>query len=471
MNSVTVPTEIMEALNKRFGFALLIKGNTGTGKTTLTLEILKNMKKPIYISTRVYPEFLYEQFPWIEPFLPHEQIYDATHVLFPGISSGRQKKYEAIECDDATNFIDELFERFQNIKTPTIVIDSWDAILGTNYRKSMPEDKFAHIITELVRKKNIKLVMVVESPSPSFLDYIVDGLVITHDVRVENRRVRILELIKMRSVRISQPYYTYTLEGARFRPFPDFTFQYPPILLRPDPIPDPNKKLISTGTPNLDTFLGGGFKRGSFILIEIAQGVTEATINYLIPSMVNHLNLGRGIVTILPEGYTASSLYIIQNNFVEKEVFLSQLISFERLQGLDEPDKEPVVKILGQNVKTTFQHLWENAKILKESGYAPILFFLGIDKLENMYEEREIIRELSDLRARIAKDKNDIVILFVHEGQNLLETLSYMADKHLRIRTLNRALVIYGISPQTEFHLFSNDLSKGYISFHLTPLV
>lgn len=79
------PKELLKPLSKG-GFSLLIKGQAGTGKTTLTFEILNNMSKlgsVLYISTRVSPKFLYGKFPWIKNELPKGCIMDARVTRIP----------------------------------------------------------------------------------------------------------------------------------------------------------------------------------------------------------------------------------------------------------------------------------------------------------------------------------------------------------------------------------------------------
>ena len=117
------------------------------------------------------------------------------------------------------------------------------------------------------------------------------------------------------------------------------------------------------------------------------------------------------------------------------------------------------------------QFLIRLAKQFREMHHNPILFFLGLDKLENMYDMKEVVRELSDHMAYLKGEEGDITLAFIREGQALSKILSHFADKHWKVRLINKALVIYGIQPESEFQLINNDLSKGYISLNLTPLV
>ena len=64
---MSIPVELSEALSKFPSFMLLVKGEAGTGKTTLVLEILSNLKsmgrRVCYISSRVSYNTLLAQFP------------------------------------------------------------------------------------------------------------------------------------------------------------------------------------------------------------------------------------------------------------------------------------------------------------------------------------------------------------------------------------------------------------------------
>jgi KaiC/GvpD/RAD55 family RecA-like ATPase len=471
VNFSAIPNEIMEALNKRYGFALFIKGSAGTGKTTLALEILKCAKNPIYISTRVSPEFLYEQFPWAKNFLPPTNIYDATQTYFPAMASAQTKRFQIFKYNDIPNFIEIVFEHFQQEEEPTIVIDSWDAVIGYKYPETLQEEKFSNLITELVRKTSVKLILVAENPAVSFLDFIVDGLIVNQDVRVENRRVRVIELRKLRGVRINQPYYTYTLEGGHFKTFPRYSFQFPSILLKPEPINDPHKDYVSTGITDLDGFLNGGYKKGSINLFEVAYGVGDGFLNYIIPLLVNYLNLGRGIVTILPEGYSTERFLQLLESFVDQSTLNNNIVTFVRYKTEGATQRGTIIHSLGEDISTSFKEMWESASLLKQGGIDKVLFYLSIDKLINMYEENEIIKLLSDHVAHLKAQKGDITVAYVRAGQNLIKKLAYISDIHAKICLLNKALAIYTIQPESEFQLVTNDTSKGYVTLNLTPLV
>ena len=79
--SSKIPEEILKFFSLKENQTLLVKGGSGTGKTTLALKILKTLAIPgcaIYYTTKINPEKIYSRYPWIKNTLPKENIIDAT---------------------------------------------------------------------------------------------------------------------------------------------------------------------------------------------------------------------------------------------------------------------------------------------------------------------------------------------------------------------------------------------------------
>ncbi|MCG7841462.1 MAG: ATP-binding protein, partial [Methanomassiliicoccales archaeon] len=76
----TIPSEIIDFLLSPGGHSLLIKGEAGTGKTTLALqliEVLSDQQPEYYLSTRVSDVALYNQFPWLKERVRNNQLLRA----------------------------------------------------------------------------------------------------------------------------------------------------------------------------------------------------------------------------------------------------------------------------------------------------------------------------------------------------------------------------------------------------------
>ena len=129
-----IPAEIIEFFNMFPGQTLLIKGKPGTGKTILSLEILKEICEEcngLYVSTRVTPEKLYSLFPWIRNIVPERNLVNATpKKLNERLYSLMRFQDQIFDYDTALSFFKILYEDAEEMNNPVVVIDSWDALLG-----------------------------------------------------------------------------------------------------------------------------------------------------------------------------------------------------------------------------------------------------------------------------------------------------------------------------------------------------
>src|SRR3546814_12552256 len=74
-----IPSELREFL-KNDTYSLLVKGRSGTGKTTFSLSILRSLKAKtnfFYISTRSSPKQMFEHYPCLRKFIkePNKDIH------------------------------------------------------------------------------------------------------------------------------------------------------------------------------------------------------------------------------------------------------------------------------------------------------------------------------------------------------------------------------------------------------------
>ena len=62
-----VPQVLLDFMRAPGGHSLMLKGDAGTGKTTLALQVIEELadeQPDYYLSTRVSDEALFRQFPW-----------------------------------------------------------------------------------------------------------------------------------------------------------------------------------------------------------------------------------------------------------------------------------------------------------------------------------------------------------------------------------------------------------------------
>lgn len=481
MDLERLPPELVEALSSDRGFSLLIKGAPGTGKTMLALEILKEFgdSNGVYLSTRVSPSSLYEQFPWLEDSVPPLNIIDAT------------KLYVSAEAPfGIQSFPEILYSRLGKIKRPaTIVIDSWDAVIA------QVEDERRIIaleaaIAELVRQARINLVLVSENLETGTLDYMVDGIVVLRSFDIDYRRMRELEIKKLRGVRIKQHKYPFTLHGGRFRSCHEFRFHK---------IKNPRTKVlpnveghVSTGIKELDEILGGGYRRGGFIVFDVGSDISAwGGLTIFGFSMVNAIKSGYYVVCLPFSGrgerYVRSHIMpFVGEEAYNRYVTVFEICELEEAEGgsktLSEDVKREVeLGIRGGNVVPLMGESIEDDLSMARKYIAgldpPVLTIIGTDVIEHLYrlEERgklsDAIKELTAYALQ-TRARGDVTLVRITPELKMAPQITEMASAYFKITTIDRAIILYGIRPETGHYCLSTVVvEEDCIIPELTPYV
>lgn len=463
MEEFEIPSELKEALTSKKGFSLLIKGAPGTGKTLLTLEILKKFgnSSGVYLSSRVSPSSLYEQFPWLEKCIPPLNIIDAT------------KLYVSTEVPfGIQTFPEALYGRLQRIEKPaTVVIDSWDAVIS-----QADEDKKVALeaaIAELARHTKINLILVSENMETTSLDYMVDGIVLLRDFYIDYRKIREIELKKLRGVRINRPKYPFTLQGGRFRSFDEFGFK---IVKKPRirTIP-PSEAYIATGIEELDNILGGGYKRGSFVVIEAGNDISLwGCLSIFAISVVNAISQGIYVthfpLTVRDERHIKK--YVLP--FIDEESYAKYFTAFK----LSKSDKEKanrggeVVPLMGESAEEDLSIALRYASELK----FPLLTFMSAGAIEHVYRLREIQKQNEAMKkmlefAQQTRGLGNVTVVRTTPNHEITPHLIYMSSAYFKLTTIDKTVIFYGIRPETGLYCLHTKVVDNVVSLKLTPYV
>ncbi len=267
-----LPPELAEFLS-RDTYSLLIKGESGTGKTLLSLTILKALQpvaNPLYLSTRISPLQLVENYPWAE---------DIFGLAAPQQKEGSETEGWETLVDARLDEPNVIFERITNVlmdkQAPTIVIDSWESLSDTLGTEALRTN--IRVLQTWRERAGARFIFIGEDPGNSAIDFMVEGIVVLKDRVADGRRLREIVLSKLHGVQISRPSYFFTLEGGRFTSFPGYS---PQDYLFREPLPvsldrpfHRVKGRYPTGYPSLDGHLDGGFPARSTVVIEVDRGV------------------------------------------------------------------------------------------------------------------------------------------------------------------------------------------------------
>ncbi|MBN2157480.1 MAG: hypothetical protein JW776_15650 [Candidatus Lokiarchaeota archaeon] len=470
-----IPIEIYESLTQReIGYSLLIKGEAGTGKTTLALSILSILRsnmEAIYISTRVAPQSLYAQFPWIREVLKENNILDATRTYFPPVDNPNELKthlLRTIKFKDAPEFLKILYDKISEYENAIVVIDSWDAIIGTCANVSQ---EWETVLTEVVRQLNLKLIVVSERTISSFLDYTFDGIVTLTDSELDGRTHRQIEINKIRGIERRQKRYNYTLNNNEFM----YCSPYYEInnnnaletskVKKWDAIqPIGNHSVYSTGNPELDKLYHGGLKAKSLNLWEIESDVPLTAFSHIIvPLICNFVTQNIGTIIYTAEG--------INSRFVDKNkifvylpmdrirAYIRYLVESVGNEKLNKKyDILPyVVPFEPMEFKRQFTATY--VELAESSSYSPIISVMGYDFI-NLRD-----RSFSDLSSefynhlKFVRNYNSIEIAIVNRlttgndtsistpQQRFIENISYFFNTHIKMIYKNNVIFLYGIKP------------------------
>ncbi|HME54547.1 MAG TPA: gas vesicle protein GvpD P-loop domain-containing protein [Candidatus Lokiarchaeia archaeon] len=236
---ITLPEFITKIMDLPFGYALLIKGDAGTGKSTLAMEIcMQNMDSAnlVFVSTRANLEDLKAQYTGFAEKMGEGKIKDLEGI---GLSSDKLQllnvdndsfltifhDFEKVIKGFLENDLETLIEDPNGDKRPKIIviIDSIEKMIEAirQKRASTTDMMIYETLLDYTRKYGLKLFIITETSDKSPNDYLVDGIVtLSRDIKtVPDRILRSIEIQKLRNINIDQQMILFTLYQGRFRTF------------------------------------------------------------------------------------------------------------------------------------------------------------------------------------------------------------------------------------------------------------
>jgi len=425
----TMPPEFPELSEMDQGYSLLIKGLPGTGKSSLSLELVNHLPNSFFISTRISPEVVMQDFPWVLDEIPENRKYpffvDATRSGSQTSNNNISKmKFETIP-----EFVQQLFTLGADLSNKVIAIDSWNALIV-----NLSESQISHwasAIVQHLRAETSKIIFVVEGVQATSLDWTVDGITVlskrtitsTHGI---SRRIRELSFHKMRGREIYNETYLTSLAKGRLMTFYPFKYRFPAIILKSEVITDPDDHHLSTG---------------------------------------NHLNNKRPAITIFREGVSFDSNQPYLDVFTGSKKWIEQTVNIERFV----PEKTSNRFELPDKIDQLLDILEISKQSLRKEIGGPFLINLGLDTLENKYGI-PALNEFIAITVSKARLEGDVIVGWLKENQEFRGGTT-AATSHWKLDLINRALVLEGIIPATEYYAISPILSKGYIDYKLTPII
>lgn len=254
----SLPKELEDFISQDT-YSLLIKGEAGSGKTSLALTILLVLqmhKNCLFLSTRTSPEKLFQHFKWLEDFFdaPKKLNLNENIEVTTDIAT-----FVDARLDEPTTMYERITNELMDVRAPIIIIDSWDAISSLMDNESLLSD--ASVLQTWRERAGAKIIFVSENKDKTILDSLSDGIIELGLSKYEGRTLRNISLKKLRGIQIKRPEYNFTLNKGFFT-----TFQpYNPRVLE---IVEGKTKSLEKDTI-LNSLFGGKAHLENSILVQI----------------------------------------------------------------------------------------------------------------------------------------------------------------------------------------------------------
>jgi KaiC/GvpD/RAD55 family RecA-like ATPase len=513
--SADFPKEVVKFLSSPGGHSLIIRGMAGTGKTTLALQLIEEMaavQQSYYMSTRVSDQSLFNQFPWLLEKVKEGEILKAKKKIrkkadseeqvekillglaaIKGNMKGEKVKVPRKELMRLQGLIEGGGE--ETVAEPTgeqeltvtigstmpeiemaydvvdralpertlVVIDSIDA-LAEKY--GVPPAKMINTLQkDLVEGVGSNMVYVLETPDP-LLDYLGDGVIYLSLNSSTGRRIRELDILKLRGCEIRQSKYVYTLLGGRVRTFEYSRYVKPDRPKAFSPTSDPDSQHVSTGNAELDAMLEGGLRKGTITLIELSPGVpvvASAPIENAI--ICNFAAQKRGVAWIPTKKTGAEPAREELLGFLKEDAFDKNVRILEPHAPAGEP-KPYAMTLEGEDVRVDMK--WQDVEYALRNTESPNLAMIGFDSLESIYGPGVLDGLMEFLTSLLNKD--GVFVATVTPSVKSTSRLSDLAHTHLRIDKMSGVTMIRGEEPYTTPHAMT-DPRDGDFRPKLVPIL
>src|SRR5438876_759417 len=449
---VPLPPELQKLLDRKT-LLLLVKGETGTGKTTAALELMSRLRTSgdtVHISTRTYPDKLVFQ-----------------HALFSKLAAQKNIHFfSTLEFDPTqfvvgNNVVSGLLRLLSSMDNPLVVLDSWEGI--ADYVPPEARMKVEQSLMAVLEGTGARMILVSEHPETnSTLDQLAEAILVLHQRVIEDRRVRELEFRKLRGVPIRQERYLFTLAGGRLRYLEPFAFTLPERTSMFRPLEN-TATHMSTGSRDIDALLGGGVPRGSTVLLEIRGDVPfEGQIYVPLTALLNFLATNNAVMAFPYSDYDPTRARLFATQFMPEDVYNANM----RVFTTDRVD-DPVAIKFSLNPTEDFDKWLGTYSAYKAEGKT-IWMLMALDTVENFYGQGAM-NFFATVAARAAVNK-DIQSIVARPNLALTQKVANISQLHLVLSQRWCQLILYGVKPRTGFYALQFTFGHGYPEFELIPL-
>ena len=446
----SIPSEISKFMKKK-GYVLLIRGMPGTGKTTLALTMMDEMRKTAYITSKKTYEDMKKSYPWIS-----EKMRKRIYLMDKNYGYKETDKFGSVFY-----LLPEVFRHIINLfeegKIKNIVVDSWFTLIEEMNLQAMENKERERVYdSETLFLKILKLanlginfIIIREGEDNDEISYLADGI-ITLRKEVDNKRAyRKMVMEKLRGVRINRSYYFFTLKNARFK-----------YLLSPQ-FKHPEEKMEYKGEkiekdekiPSLYFNEIFKFDRGDTVFYDFGEYVPkEYQVTTLMGLISNFLINGSKVILIPPNDVDVKELkYHIYLFGIEK--YYKNLLFLYTEEEMEDFIKKvdfsdmSIVKIIDNEII--------------DSEELPLIV-LGYDRLHNYLPSTQIMKIINQIRDIVRKHGGILLITGKIDEKDIKRFSSGIAEIYVKIKNIGGDILMYGVKPWTTVYHLSITTEQGY---------
>ncbi len=476
-NFINIPDDLLHFL-KQDTYSLLIKGHTGTGKTTLALTILQALKikeNCLYISTRNSPDKIFQHFPWLNIFFAESKKSrldesSETRSDLPLFVDG--------QLDEPATLFERITNQLMDAKSPMIIIDSWDAIGYMVDKESLITN--TRVLQTWRERAGAKLIFVTDSPEDTTFDFIADGIVKLSQRHYNDRMLREIHITKLRGVRINRPSYVFSLHNSIFRSYnpykpTEFSVSLPSKVSKQEtrnsePLFDGGH--IATGYHELDNLLGGGFLLNSVVNIELDHHVNfRVVLAFLSKIIANFATSGN---PILLQSFEWAQRNYLENCLnarlsIQQKKDLIKIFNHAQLKKTLDQFISDKKHVSNKNQPESFQQIIINTK--KKFPKKMLLNIMELDTIYHFYKTEDINKK-SQILIDFIRSNAELSIFIIKQLQNDIHAYgSGLADVHVKILEINGTLFFQSQAPWSPLYAVVVDRRHGYPEIELEPIV
>ena len=459
-NPGRLPSAIIKVA-KEPGAMILVKGSSGTGKTSLALEIAMTAGKAVLVTLGRDAGAIKKRFPWVQ----QEALSVLDISSWPGgdgiVNMTPVERVRALGIH-----VSGLGASFANA---LVVFDDVGSFLSGLPRDGS-EGQHASFLKALRDAIDAPVLLVSDDGRCTVLESRVDAILALHDDLLDGRVMRFLEFVKFSCAPRRYKKIPFSLVNGRFtagialaRVDIEKASKW---IVAPDP-----PGAYSTGSEKIDAVYKECFKLASFNLLEMDPDLALSASNFFLSSIINFLWQDRAVILAPVTGI--NTILLGKNDFtlfVGAEMMANNLRVLEERTGVITECRPYIVQIENRDkdLFKTFMEIYDS--FTNKHNFSPIFSIIEITSLD--YRNDEILRQILN-HAKFVKNANVIEFAIVNSGidPEFKAQLASIATTHTRLQTIEGDVTIFtGMRPRSP-HFFVELDSPTIPKIRIIPVV